>query len=123
VYGFSVFILVVSLSGFQITPGLGFIDLGWEADTYLNIAAIAGGVAGFLGADLRLSGTFAGALIGLGGLLAIPALLSFLPMLPNIVVVFAMLAGFMPGVGCYWLADRLLKGRTGEMKSSDCSAG
>jgi hypothetical protein len=100
---------VISCGG-ALDAAWGGIGLGLDLTDYVFAAAITGAVGGLLGAQYRLPGLIAGALVGAGGLLAVYLFLSSIKAnaVRNIVVLLVWLIGAIPGGLIYYFAERHL---------------
>lgn len=112
-WGFGGLVVLLTISGYQATPGHEFIHLGWPKSVYFLIAGAAGATVGAINARRRLPGMVAGAVAALGALWAIAFLFEHVPEIPANriwawVSVIALAFGIVPGLVMYGLFDRFL---------------
>jgi hypothetical protein len=103
--GLYAFFLTVIVGGLSSVPGWELLGFTIPPAVFFVIATTVGIAAGAIGAKLRIAGAVAAGLCGAGSAGALWILLTFVSIVPNVVIMLVLLVGCLPGMGVYWLAE------------------
>lgn len=111
--GFPALIVLLFVTGYQVTPGREWVKLDWPAETYYVVAGVAGALVGLLGGQRRVAALGCGAVAAIASLWLSDLTCEHQPrFLPNlvwgVVRLVVVVVGLSPGVLLYAVCDSLL---------------